>query len=212
VGRDGLDVDPDVDPDTDPDAEPSDGDGRRAADLDLDLDLERAFAKGTDDALAATYRRYGPMVFTLARRSVGPDAAEEVTQEVFVAAWRARDRFDPERGSLGGWLVGIARHKVAGALRTHQRLAARVVRVGTHAERPPDAAAFDQLAERLLVADGLAELRPEAREAVELAFYSDLTHEQIAERTGRPLGTVKSLIRRSLAMMRRHLEALDANP
>jgi RNA polymerase sigma factor (sigma-70 family) len=193
VGRDAAGADPD--------------DERRLA----DLELERAFAKGADDALAAAYRRYGRLVFTFARRSVGPDAGEEVTQEVFVAAWRSRERFDPDRGSLGGWLVGIARNKVAGALRTDQRLAARVVRVASQPERPPDAVGADELAERLLVADGLATLRPEAREVVELAFYSDLTHEQIAARTGRPLGTVKSQIRRSLAVLRRHLEGLDAD-
>lgn len=173
-----------------------------------DAELERAFAKGTGDALASAYRRYGRLVFTLARRTVGPEVAEEVTQDVFVAAWSSRDRFDPERGSLGGWLVGIARHKVADALRGQQRAAARVERAGLYAEREAPQA-VDRTAERLLVADGLATLRPEAREVVELAFYSDLTHEQIAEQTGRPLGTVKSQIRRSLATLRRHLEGLD---
>jgi RNA polymerase sigma-70 factor (ECF subfamily) len=69
---------------------------------------------------------------------------------------------------------------------------------------------MDSLAERLLVADSLRRLRPEVREVVELAFHSDLTHEQIAERTGRPLGTVKSQIRRSLASLRRHMEGIDA--
>lgn len=174
-----------------------------------DAELERAFAKGTGEALASAYRRYGRLVFTLARRTVGPEVAEEVTQDVFVAAWRSHDRFDPERGSLGGWLVGIARHKVADALRSRQRAAARVERAGLYAEREASPQAVDQMAERLLVADGLATLRPEAREVVELAFYSDLTHEQIAEQTGRPLGTVKSQIRRSLATLRRHLEGLD---
>ena len=183
-------------------------DARDAADAELEL----AFAKGGDDALAAVYARYGRVVYSLARRTVGPEVAEEVTQDVFVAAWSSRDRYDPGRGSLAGWLIGVARHKVTDALRSQQRVAARLERAASVAggatATPPE---VDQLAERLMVADGLAALRPEVREVVELAFYSDLTHEQIAERTGRPLGTVKSHIRRSLASLRRHLEGLDAS-
>jgi RNA polymerase sigma-70 factor (ECF subfamily) len=186
-----------------------DTDDARAA---ADAELELAFAKGGDDALAAVYARYGRVVYSLARRTVGPEVAEEVTQDVFVAAWSSRDRYDPGRGSLAGWLIGVARHKVTDALRSQQRVTARVERAASVAggttATPPE---VDQVAERLMVADGLAALRPEVREVVELAFYSDLTHEQIAERTGRPLGTVKSHIRRSLATLRRHLEGLDAS-
>jgi RNA polymerase sigma-70 factor (ECF subfamily) len=186
-----------------------DTDDARAA---ADAELELAFAKGGDDALAAVYARYGRVVYSLARRTVGPEVAEEVTQDVFVAAWSSRDRYDPGRGSLAGWLIGVARHKVTDALRSQQRVTARVERAASVAggtiATPPE---VDQLAERLMVADGLATLRPEVREVVELAFYSDLTHEQIAEHTGRPLGTVKSHIRRSLATLRRHLEGLDAS-
>lgn len=186
-----------------------DTDDARAA---ADAELELAFAKGGDDALAAVYARYGRVVYSLARRTVGPEVAEEVTQDVFVAAWSSRDRYDPGRGSLAGWLIGVARHKVTDALRSQQRVTARVERAASVAggttATPPE---VDQVAERLMVADGLAALRPEVREVVELAFYSDLTHEQIAERTGRPLGTVKSYIRRSLATLRRHLEGLDAS-
>jgi RNA polymerase sigma-70 factor (ECF subfamily) len=177
-----------------------------------DAELERAFATGADDALVAAYRRHARMVLALARRTVGPEGAEDVTQDVFVAAWRSRANFDPDRGSLGGWLAGITRHKVNDALRRTQRADARVERAGAHADLAPMVPEVDHLAERLLVADGLATLRPEAREVVEMAFYSDLTHEQIAEATGRPLGTVKSQIRRSLGTLRRHLEGLDVAP
>jgi len=177
-----------------------------------DNELERAFTKGGDDALAATYHRYARMVLSLAGRTVGPEVAEEVTQDVFVAAWRSRENFDPDRGSLAGWLTGIARHKVTDALRRDQRADARVERAGAQADLVPLAPEVDHVAERLLVADGLARLRPEVREVVEMAFYSDLTHEQIAEATSRPLGTVKSQIRRSLSTLRRHLEGLDVAP
>jgi RNA polymerase sigma factor (sigma-70 family) len=183
-----------------------DDDARTAADAELEL----AFRAGTDGALEAAYRRHGRTVFTFARRAAGDDLAEELTQDVFVAAWTSASRYDPERGALGGWLIGICRHKVVDALRRRERAAARIERAGALAEPASSATEVDHMAERLAVADSLGILRPEARRVVELAFYSDMTHEQIAEATGRPLGTVKAQIRRSLASMRRYLEGIDA--
>ena len=83
-------------------------------------------------------------------------------------------------------------------------------RAGALAGPPPSTTDVDRLAERLAVGECLRILRPEARQVVELAFYSDMTHEQIASATGRPLGTVKAQIRRSLVTMRRYLEGIDA--
>ena len=183
-----------------------DDDGRSAADAELEL----AFRAGNDGALEAAYRRHGRTVYTFARRAAGDDLAEELTQDVFVAAWTSASRYDPDRGALGGWLIGICRHKVVDALRRRERAAARVERAGALADPAPSTTDVERMAERLAVADCLGILRPEARQAVELAFYSDMTHEQISEATGRPLGTVKAQIRRSLASMRRYLEGIDA--
>lgn len=182
-----------------------------------DRALERSFAARDAGSLEAAYRRHGRTVYTFAVRSAGPDLAEEVTQDVFVAAWSSAARYDPDRGSLAGWLLGIARHKVADALRQRQRAAARLDRAAASGATAPPGGGdggveLDRLAERLLVAEGLDTLPADAREAVELAFRSDLTHQQIAEVTGRPLGTVKAQIRRSLAKLRRHLEGIDAAP
>lgn len=177
-----------------------------------DDDLDDRFHAGAPGALEDAYRRYGRVVYSFCRRAVGPDMAEEATQETFVAAWRTSDRFDPRRGSLGGWLMGIARHKATDALRNRHRAEARVERARMAVAATPAAHDVDELAQRMLLVDGLGGLRPDARELVELAFYSDLTHEQIAEQTGRPLGTVKSQIRRSLHALRRHLEGIDAGP
>ena len=175
-----------------------------------DLALDQEFSAGKPGALEAAYRRYGAVVHGYCGRSAGRDVADEITQDVFVAAWRSAERFDPSRGSLGGWLMGIARYKTIDALRRRERAAAGLERAAAVAERPAVDGGMDALAQRLLLADGLRRLRPDVREVVELAFHSDLTHEQIAERTGRPLGTVKSQIRRSLATLRRHLEGIDA--
>jgi RNA polymerase sigma-70 factor (ECF subfamily) len=181
-------------------------------------DLDRRFAAGDDGALRAAYDAHGGLVFNLCRRVVGPDHAPDVAQEVWVAAWNSRHRFDPGRGALMGWLAGIARFKIADHLRRMGRRDVLGV-TGDAGETVGDGPAgrmvepdADRVAERLLVAEALRVLEPRQRAVVELAFYSDATHHEIAERTGLPLGTVKSDIRRGLAKLRRHLEGFDAAP
>lgn len=170
--------------------------------------LEAAFADATfaDDAvLAAAYAEHGSLIYSYCARSLGVDDGAEVTQEVFLSAWRARTTYDPTRGSLAGWLVGIAKNRVIDRLRASQR---QVPRTDREVE-PADAEHTDQaerLADRMVVARALSTLSMRQRQVVELAFYDDLTHNQIAERTGLPLGTVKSDIRRGLVRLRRELE------
>ena len=110
---------------------------------------------------------------------LGPDA-EDVTQQVFVSAWRSRGSFDRGRGTLGGWLVRITRNKVADALRNRQRENRVLSQVaGGAAVRAPDAPP-DQVVDRIVLADELAQLPEAQRLVMVLAFYSDLTHEQVA--------------------------------
>jgi len=171
-------------------------------------DLEEAFVSGSEIGLAAAYSRHGSLIHTLCARA-HPSAAADLTQEVFLAAWRARDRFDPRRGPLPAWLVGIAKNKIIDA----HRKSVRQVPVmrdneGSVVDRlSDDSAPLDQLANRLLITEALATLPDRPRQIVQMAFLEELTHEQIAERTSVPLGTVKSDIRRGLARLRRYLEA-----
>jgi RNA polymerase sigma-70 factor (ECF subfamily) len=173
-----------------------------------ETELAAAFARGDDDALRGVYDRNGSLVHGYCRAAVGPDLASDATQEVFVSAWRSRHRFDPERGTLAGWLLGIARYKAVDQIRARGR---RPVPSGDRpVERPEPAGDLDTVADRMLVGAAMEQLPPRARTVLELAFYGDLTHAEIAKATGIPLGTVKSDIRRSLARLRADLEGFDA--
>ncbi len=178
-----------------------------AVDRTSDEDVSGAFSEGHPDALALVYERFGALVYSIALRSLRARSdAEDVTQQVFVSAWRSRGSFDPERGTLGGWLVTITRNKVADALRQRQRESRVLLQVAGGATVQAPEAPSDQVLDRIVLADELAQLPESQRLVMVLAFYSDLTHEQIAQVLGLPLGTVKSHIRRGLQRLRSRLE------
>ncbi len=175
-----------------------------------DDELAARLRDGDEKALRAAYDRYGAAVLYLAQRLLGNRAdAEDVTQLTFVAAWTGRDTFDPQRGTMLGWLLGIARRKTVDQMRS----AARGDRVteSVRAQLPPDQRETpERIVDRLVVADELGRLPDEQRRTLELAFFDDLTHPQIAAVTGLPLGTVKSHIRRGMANLRRRWEVDSA--
>lgn len=167
------------------------------------------FRSGDDEALAELYREHSALVYSYCRRGLGEGRAADVTQEVFLAAWRSRERFLPEKGSAAGWLMGIARFKIIDAYRRAERdpvdpLAGAPSEVGETSDE------LELMGLRMLVADALQTLPPRARGIVRRAFIDDWTHHRIAETYGIPLGTVKSDIRRGLRRLERHLEAFDA--
>lgn len=167
--------------------------------------LAHAFAAGADGALESLYRDLSGLVYTLAVRSLGSEAeAEDVTQQTFVAAWRSRGSFDPDRGALRGWVVGIARKAIADALERRTRERRKLEAVRDLPEEPADDGV-----ESLLLAYEIDALGDPRSTIMSLAFYEGHTHEQIADRLAMPLGTVKSHIRRSLTTLRSRLEAAD---
>ncbi|MGR7024789.1 RNA polymerase sigma factor [Geodermatophilus sp. URMC 62] len=175
-----------------------------------DDEVGRRFAAGEEQALAWAYERFAGQVHGMAVRAFGPGPdAEDVTQQTFVSAWTGRAGFRPEQGPLPAWLVGVARHKIADAWarRDRQRRAAEAALAEAQTAPATGAVPVDAaVADRVLLLGELDRLGQPQRGIIELAFFADLTHSQIAERTGLPLGTVKSHIRRTLERLRDRLE------
>jgi RNA polymerase sigma-70 factor (ECF subfamily) len=165
-------------------------------------------------ALEVLYDRYSTLVFSVSLRVLyDRQLAEDVTQEVFLRLWRRPQSFDPNRGRLLSWLMSVTRNR---AIDERRRLARRV-----HAEDPADEPLPD-----LRESDGrddpqlalaLAELRwkvreamhclPEAqRQVIELGYFGGLSQTEIAERTGLPLGTVKTRVRLAMSKLRAELQ------
>jgi RNA polymerase sigma-70 factor (ECF subfamily) len=166
-----------------------------------------------ESALEALYARYGGLVFTLALRIVGDqELAREVLQDTFLRAWDGRETYDPGRGRVPWWLMGIARNRAIDLLRSRPHQA----RLREQEQTPPDAhrvatvdpGAADALALRRAVTQALAGLSDSQREAVELAYYRGLTQAEIARHLGQPLGTIKSRTRNAIERLRTLLEPL----
>ncbi|WP_426752118.1 sigma-70 family RNA polymerase sigma factor [Myxococcus sp. Y35] len=186
----------------------------RASDLAADLTLIRQVALGSAEAMREVYARCGGRSFAIALRLLPSRAdAEEVLQETFLEVWRRAREFDPSRGGLESWVTTIARTRAIDRLRT-LGAAARVVEGAAHQGPPvsavptaPDEAA-GQGESRIRVWAALAQLPPEQREVVELAYFEGLSQREIAERTGDPLGTVKTRARLALEKLGGLLDVL----
>ena len=167
------------------------------------------FVHGDDTALRRAYDQHGSLVYSLCRRAVGAELANDITQEVFVTAWKRRAMFDPERGALGAWLTGITRNKIIDVVRRearHQHASTDGNEDRNHvAASVSDAEDIAVIGDRMLLVDALDHLSTRSQRVLRLAYIDDLTHQEIADHTGLPLGTIKSDIKRGLERLRRHL-------
>src|SRR4249919_3476153 len=167
-------------------------------------------ADGELDALEDLYDRYKTMAYSIAYRITNDTTlAEDVVQDAFLGAWRNAARYIEGRASVKTWLLAIVHHRAIDAVRRR-----RPTTELPDVEVPPPAALIEadvwmEVAAGLdadLVQRALAELSDVQREAIELAYFSGLTQQEIADRTATPLGTVKSRMRLGLLAMRRNLE------
>lgn len=178
--------------------------GLRSVGRELTL-LERV-ARGDAAAVPLLLDEYGPLVWSIARKQVGPDAAEDVVQEVFVQLWKSAHRYDRERASEATYVTTIARRH---AIDHRRRIGGRPEVAELEEETPAEDRALEGVElidEARVAAEVLAQLRPEQQEVLRLAIVEGLTHAQIAEVTRLPLGTVKSHARRGLERVRSMLE------
>jgi RNA polymerase sigma-70 factor (ECF subfamily) len=159
-----------------------------------------------ENAMEELFRRYSGPVYSVALRVLHDTGqAEDVLQEVFLQLWRNPTAFVQDRGSLGAWLVVVARNRAIDLLRRRKPsdsvddvVLASSINVADEAER-------NVMMEK--VRRALAELPPEQRNSLELAYFEGLSHTEIASRTGDPLGTVKTRIRQALITLRKAFPA-----
>jgi RNA polymerase sigma-70 factor (ECF subfamily) len=167
-----------------------------------DLAMVMGLKSGDQGAMAQLYDRYSSVVYSVALRVLGDTgAAEDVLQEVFLQLWRNPSAFDAARGSLGSWLAVITRNRAIDFLRKRRPetdLEDVVLSVS------PDLAGE---AERSRAAEKvrgvIGTMSPSQRSALEMAYWEGMSHSEIADKTGEPLGTIKTRIRAGLICLRK---------
>lgn len=188
-----------------------------------DVSLDEAAYAGLDDeelmqrlflrdlmAFRALYNRYGNLVYSTSLRVVrDAQIAEDMAQEVFLRLWRKPESYLPQRGRFVTWLTSVTRNRAVDEIRARNRRYRHETASPEEQEREfagperDDPALTAQLSDqRRLVFAALAELPPEQRQVIELAYFGGLTQQEISDRTGQPLGTVKTRIRLGMQKLR----------
>jgi RNA polymerase sigma-70 factor, ECF subfamily len=154
--------------------------------------------------VAACIDRFSPLVWLLTRRLLANQAEwEDAVQDVFIEIWKSAHRFDPKIASARAFVAIIARRRLIDRGRMAQARIRSVADVSALGLAEPMESGGPRLDDQAVAVRGaMAELKPDQRELIELAFGQGWTHQQIAERLGQPLGTVKTNIRRGLLRLR----------
>jgi RNA polymerase sigma-70 factor (ECF subfamily) len=175
-------------------------------------------ADGDEAALGALYDLWSKRVHALALWILkDADEAEDVVEETFWQVWRTAERYQGQRSAASSWIMMIARSRALDRLRARKRRADWTAAPGTvsalqdqqddrSSERP--GSRVDTADQQGQLASALADLPPEQRTALELAYFEGLSHGEIAERTSQPLGTVKTRIRLAIQKLRQGLDSL----
>ena len=177
-----------------------------------DASLLRRVQAGDDQALAALYDRHGGAAYGLAYRIAGDAAtAEDAVQEAFVSLWRQAPRFDAERGQVRSWLLTIVHHRAIDFVRRKTNRPERQLPDGAEeflvdaGPAPHEAVASSM--QSALVREAVRRIPEDQRRTVEMAYFGGMTHVEIAEAMGVPLGTVKSRLRIAMEKLRDELQS-----
>ena len=180
-----------------------------------DAQLLRKMAAGNEPALATFYDRWHPLVHAVVLRVLrSSDDVEDVVEETFWQAWRQAGRYESARGSVQTWILTIARSRALDRVRLTNRRreeslegerGAQVLQLASESDPSMDAEAAER---RRVVLAALAALPQEQREALELGYFDGLSQSEIAQRTGQPLGTIKTRMRLAMQKLRGTLKAV----
>jgi RNA polymerase sigma-70 factor (ECF subfamily) len=181
---------------------------------DRDIELLRQIAAGDRVSFAEFYDRHSPLMFSVACRILRDTSeAEDVLQEAFVQIWEKAAKFDPKLGKANSWAAILVRNKAVDRIRASQRRTRLAEEAGAEqviAGNVDDTAneAVYGHEKTLLIQSAIVELPGEQRQAIELAYFSGLTQDEISKKLNQPLGTIKARIRRGLLKMRDQLEGI----
>ena len=193
----------------------ADAAGVRDANHAIDRQLVHEIAAGSAEALGRLYDRHAAAAFGLARRIVvQTEAAEEVVQDVFAQIWRDAARYERDRASVAGWIVMVTRTRAIDHTRarrarpdqSHGEGDRMLPSIAASSRDPEESAVSAE--EASIVRRALYDLPDAQRELLELAYYEGLTHTEIADRTGLPLGTVKTRLRTAVQTLRDRLHGI----
>jgi RNA polymerase sigma-70 factor (ECF subfamily) len=181
---------------------------------DRDVELMRQIAAGDRAAFGEFYDRHSTLMFSVASKILnGAGEAEDVLQEVFAQIWEKAGRFDPKLGKASSWAAILVRNKAIDRIRASQRRTRLAEEAGV--EQSIAAEVSDSANETIhghekakLIQSAIVELPAEQRRAIELAYFSGLTQDEISKKLNEPLGTIKARIRRGLLKLRDQLEGL----
>lgn len=181
-----------------------------------DSELLLAVATGQAEAMQRCVARFGDLVWSIARRAVGPDAASDVTQEAFLSIWKDAKRFDPSRGSAKTFVAVLTRRRLIDFQRKRASGPDRVddghwasAEMECPSTGPEEATEIRDAAGR--VGEAISKLDPPKPELLKMAYFQGMSHARIAEHTGLPLGTIKTHLRRAMDSLRSSLKTLEGS-
>ncbi|HEY1786851.1 MAG TPA: sigma-70 family RNA polymerase sigma factor [Verrucomicrobiae bacterium] len=179
-----------------------------------DIELLRQIAAGDRAAFAQFYDSHSVLMYSVACKILGDtNEAQDVVQEAFMQIWEKASKFDPKLGKPSSWAAILVRNKAIDRIRASQRRTRLAEEAGAEetsqpkGDDPANEAVYGREKARL-IQSAIVELPEEQRRAIELAYFSGLTQDEISKKLSEPLGTIKARIRRGLLKLRDQLEGL----